>query len=472
MVNNPAGLLLSELSRKTSPGILPAVEALDRNKAALFNYLKSRLNSPFAAKALTVKILNLCAARYHFQARSTTLISQPYGLEVDPINNCNLACPGCVHSTHSRNLQLFEWNSGMLTPERFAAFLDIYGPAAIQLTLCNYGEPTLNPKTPDFIRLAKNYLLFTTLSTNMTAKRFDAEAYAASGLDFMTVSLDGATQPVYEKFRRKGDLDLAFANVAALVEAKKKLGKTRPLISWQFLAFEHNTHEIDDAIRIARTLGIDQFTVATPFDVSWDDPAIQPAAISPVTHVFRTDTEKTLAANWNPFSGEPAFAAVEREFETDWLNRLAAAPPDVHRDNSHSCHVCHWLYKNMVMDATGRIIPCCAAPQPGKDLVFGSFEGVNTDLFNSEKYRLARLSLADKPAYAAARASNPPRPRPPLPQLRLVQRSASRPNRRRPGPKLPQSRRPQPIRRPHHLRPEHLVNAAELAALCPRSVAS
>ena len=201
---------------------------LDRQKPALFRCLERAVGSPIAAKALTLKVLNLCLARYHFLARSTTLLSRPYGLEVDPINNCNLACPGCVHSSRSKDLHLFDWTSGMLSPDRFAAFLDRYGPYAVQITLCNYGEPLLNPHTPEFIRLAKRYLLLTTLSTNMTAKRFDAEAYAASGLDFMTVSLDGATQGVYERFRKKGDLELAFANIRSLVEAKRSLGQSAP----------------------------------------------------------------------------------------------------------------------------------------------------------------------------------------------------------------------------------------------------
>src|SRR5579863_156033 len=230
-----------------SPGIRPVLESVDRHKISMYNFLQRRVPSPVAAKALTLKVLNLCVARYHFRARSTTLLSRPYGLEVDPINNCNLACPGCVHSTRSKELHLFDWTSGMLSPERFTAFLDRYGPYAVQITLCNYGEPLLNPHTPEFIRLAKNYLLLTTLSTNMTARRFDAEAYAASGLDFMTVSLDGATQGVYERFRKKGDLDLAFANIRSLVEAKRRLGKSRPFISWQFLAFEHNVHEVETA---------------------------------------------------------------------------------------------------------------------------------------------------------------------------------------------------------------------------------
>jgi len=401
-----ANAILAEADREIAAGrgIAPLLGLLDVRKAELAAFFEERLGSPLAAKALSLKVMNLCVARYHFLARSTTLLARPYGLEVDPINNCNLACPGCVHSSRVKELELFEWTSGMLSRDRYEAFLKRYGPFAIQMTLCNYGEPLLNPLTPEFIRLGKNYLLTTTLSTNMTAKRFDAEAYAASGLDYMTVSLDGATQGVYERYRKKGDLALAFANMRALVEAKRRLGKRRPLISWQFLAFEHNAHEIGDALAMARGMGIDQFVVATPFDVSWDDPEVKPAGVAPATHIFRRDYEESQAENWNPFSGEAAAEAIGREFGATWMERLALQPEDIHRDNRQSKHVCHWLYKNMVMDATGRVIPCCAAPQPKADLVFANFTGGDAESFNSEKYRLARLSFADKTAYSKEKA--------------------------------------------------------------------
>lgn len=393
--------ILEELDRETASADLRTVcAALDRAKPALVGAILDRLRHPLPAQALTLKLLNLCLGRHHFRTRGTTLLSRPYGLEVDPINNCNLACPGCVHSSRSKELRLFDWNSGMLSPDRFAAFLDRYGPYALQIALCNYGEPTLSPHTPELIRLAKNYLLLTRLSTNMTARRFDAEAYAASGLDFMTVSLDGATQPVYERFRKKGDLDLAFANIRALVEAKRRLGKERPFISWQFLAFEHNAHEIEPALAIAKRLGVDQFRVAEPFDVSWDDPEVRPAAVAAATYDLTRNPEQTLADNWNPFGAASAAPAIEREFARSWTAQLT---PQFEADSPRSEHVCHWLYKNMVMDATGRIIPCCAAPQPAADLVFAQFNGAESeDSFNSEKYRIARISFADKSAAAAS----------------------------------------------------------------------
>ena len=60
----------------------------------------------------------------------------------------------------------------------------------------------------------------------------------------------------------------------------------------------------------------------------------------------------------------------------------------------------------MVMDATGRVIPCCAAPRPDADLVFDTFTDESPDSFNTEKYRLARLSFADKAAYRVARTGS------------------------------------------------------------------
>jgi hypothetical protein len=60
----------------------------------------------------------------------------------------------------------------------------------------------------------------------------------------------------------------------------------------------------------------------------------------------------------------------------------------------------------MVMDANGRILPCCAAPGPDIELVFSNFNHERPDdSFNSELYQEARLFFADKAAYQVERAS-------------------------------------------------------------------
>ncbi len=257
--------------------LMEMLETLDRAKPALFESLRKHFAFPIEAKALTQKILNLCLAKYHFLSRSTVVLSRPFGLVIDPSNSCNLACPGCVHSQQVKALKLFEWNPGLLAETRVGAFLKSYGPNATHAILCNYGEPLINPDTPKFARVAKSYLIQTWLSTNMSVPRFDADAYVESGLDFMVLSIDGATQPVYERFRRKGKLELVFENIRKLVEAKRRLGRPMPIVQWRFLAFEHNVHEIPLAMEKARELGVDQFAAAPAWDVSWDDPNIRPA---------------------------------------------------------------------------------------------------------------------------------------------------------------------------------------------------
>ncbi len=379
------------------------VAVLENSKASLYACLCGRFDAP-VAQVLTLKILNLFLARFHFEARSASLVSRPFGLVVDPSNVCQLACPGCVHSNHSEKFKLFDWPNGTLSEDRFSALLKLYGPYAIGVYFCSYGEPLLNLATPKLIQMAKRYLIGTGLSTSLSVRKFDADAYVESGLDYMVISIDGATQPVYEKFRRNGNLELVFDNIRKLVAAKRRLGKRTPTLSWHFLAFEHNAHEIPLAARRARELGVNRFRVVNPFDVGWDDPNIRPA---PVKAGLRRLDWLSLASrpeNWNPFPDRLDRAAIAREFDKSW-----DMPADTDDSPASAGHTCHWLYKNIAMDATGRITPCCGAPRPDINLVFDHFDGTNPDPFNAAKYREARAWFAaGSPALDDASAANAP----------------------------------------------------------------
>jgi MoaA/NifB/PqqE/SkfB family radical SAM enzyme len=381
--------LAHDLDRKlqqNSP-VLDVLTAVDAARSPLLKQLGSQAGD----KAMALKILNLLVARYHLQARSEHLYSRPFGLVVDPANGCNLTCPGCVHSEHSKAFQLFDWQKGMLSKERFQLLLRQYGAYGVQIMFCNYGEPTANLQTPEFIRLAKAYLIQTVLSTNLTVGRFDAEAYVASGLDFMYLSIDGATQPVYERFRQKGRIDLVFENIRKLVDAKKRLGMRTPILRWQFLAFEHNEHEIPMALERAREIGVDQFVVETPFDVSWDTAGVRVSKFPPTSYELTTDPESALRHNFTTKLAEIEEEQVEKEFARGWA---AAARGVVAESRPKSAHTCNWLYKNIVMDANGRILPCCGAPRPDLHLVFANFPA-EPDCFNSRDFQRARGYFAN-----------------------------------------------------------------------------
>jgi hypothetical protein len=126
----------------------------------------------------------------------------------------------------------------------------------------------------------------------------------------MVISIDGVTQPVYERFRLNGDLELVFSNIRKLVDAKRRLRKRTPVLAWKFLAFEHNAYEIPLAARMAREIGVNQFWVANPFDVTWDDQEIRPAPVKGYVRRLDLSSIASEADNWNPFPESLARGAI------------------------------------------------------------------------------------------------------------------------------------------------------------------
>ena len=103
----------------------------------------------------------------------------------------------------------------------------------------------------------RNETLFA-LARGLKARGLPARI-VASGLNYRVVSIDGATQPVYERYRVKGRLDVVLRNLDALVERRTKERATWPVVEWQFLAMKHNVDELDAARTRAIDAGVDVF---------------------------------------------------------------------------------------------------------------------------------------------------------------------------------------------------------------------
>src|SRR5687768_13314588 len=81
---------------------------------------------PYFAKLLYLKVTNYAIARYHHLRCDVRLTSRPVTLMLDPSNSCQLACPGCVHSTNWPFTNGLLWPAGVicLAEEIKAAILD------------------------------------------------------------------------------------------------------------------------------------------------------------------------------------------------------------------------------------------------------------------------------------------------------------------------------------------------------------
>lgn len=391
-------------------GTLEFMRSMDLFQTRLYErLLRTYSEEPFC-QLLALKLCNLAVGKYHFLNRHSVLLSKPFQLTVDPTNACQLECPGCVHSSNKEYADRFEWPRSTLPVHVYDDFLDHTGAWAFCAMLYNYGEPLLNKRFAEIVRASKKHLLFTITSTNLSMPLDQPDSIVASGLDRMVLSIDGTTQDIYEKYRRRGKLDLVLENVRKLVASKKKLGSRTPYLIWQFLTFAHNAHQVTDAIRKARELGINEILIHTPFEVAHDDPAIRAVAVrNRGAHRFIPWDGKWCSAERRRAASDMA-AEIQKCFEYSWERRFHETP-GIDEDRRRSGPTCDWLYHNVTMDGAGRIMPCCMAPdKSNKHVVFGNY--TDSDIVNSPMAKLARLSFADRQMYDAITKDLPEKSRP------------------------------------------------------------
>lgn len=378
----------------------------DAFRSKLFERLAAAYGDDLFAKLLAVKLSNLAVAQHHYRRRHADLVARPVQLTVDPTNACQLACPGCVHTANPERRELFDWPRLAMPASVHDAFLERTGPFAFSTLLYNYGEPLLHKDFPEFVRSAKRFLLFTHTSTNLSMPLPDTDALVASGLDRIVCSIDGATQDVYARYRRSGNLEMVLDNVRRLVAARKRSGRRTPYLVWQFLTFRHNAHQVRDAIRTARALGVDEAHIETPFGVEHDDADIQAVTVRERgRHVFaRWD------GNWcskrERRGVETAAPAIEREFARSWEERFDDETGGAEEPTRGAAPTCDWLYQNVTLDGARRVLPCCMAPEKtDKPLVFARFGLDDGDRLpnpaNTPMAFRARLAFGDRADYDA-----------------------------------------------------------------------
>lgn len=356
---------------------------VDRIQQAGFAEMRKAGMREDKARALILKICNYLVGKSQYLNRHEYIISSPYGLIVDPSNGCPLHCHGCLHNNLFRQKMSSDWPSGILEQNIFQKFIEKFGPGSATILFYNWGEPLLNKHTPGFIRQAKGYLAKTSLSSNLSTP-FDAEALVLSGLDYMILSVDGATKETYERYRCGGQFDLALDNMRRLVAARQKHNLATPYLSWQFLMFEHNRHEVEAVKRMADEIGVDEVKFALPYDVIWE-PGLQPVKDAEA----ETYTVAAPRAGSGRVETEVSSSFAEL-FAVKWVDKIVDIDPALFTRRTGS--TCKWLYTSLVMDANGRYLPCCYVPRKnsGFQYVFAEHAGNGGEPFNSEYYRFSR----------------------------------------------------------------------------------
>ena len=183
----------------------------------------------------------------------------PFTISVEPTTACNLRCPECPSG-----LRAFTRPTGNLRTDFFRKLMDELAPDLLWLIFYFQGEPYINPAFLDMVAYAKSKKIYTITSTNgHFLDDENARRTVESGLDRLIISLDGTTQEVYEQYRKEGDLKKVLQGAANVVKWKKALRSSTPHIIFQFLVVRPNEHQIPDAFRLARQIGVDEVKLKT-----------------------------------------------------------------------------------------------------------------------------------------------------------------------------------------------------------------
>lgn len=311
------------------------------------------------SKKLFRKLSNYIICEKEKGERKNFLTGLPYWLVIDPCNYCNLACPFCP-TGQGRGAR----GKGIFKPDDFEKILAEIGPELLHIDFVNWGEPTLNKDLFKMIRLAKSHNIDTKIDSNFNClEEKDMEEMILSGLDKVIVSLDGLTPETYAKYRVGGDFRKAMNNMVALVKKKKELGRDNPYVSWQFLVFRHNEHEVENARALAQDIGVDHIGI---------------------TKAFIGDPE------WFPSS--PLYSHYAVNGGDGGNGNKGAHTSDLFKQPQAA--MCDWPWETLVVNPNGSVSVCCSVEDEKDD--FGNiFSSPLSEIWNGPMYQLSRKYIKD-----------------------------------------------------------------------------
>ena len=187
----------------------------------------------------------------------TNLSLLPKKVRIDASTICQLKCEGCGFQRNGCS----GLGAGYLTADNFRSFIED-NPQIERVELSSFGEMFENPELINIMKIAyeANVRLEASMGVNFNrVTREQVEALVAYRFAFLSISIDGASQESYSKYRKGGDYDMVIENIRLLQMIKNAQNSELPQLQWQFIPNEYNELEIEKAIERARMLGMSFF---------------------------------------------------------------------------------------------------------------------------------------------------------------------------------------------------------------------
>lgn len=306
------------------------------------------------------KAANLMVAAGQYALKQPVMRAWPVVAKVDISPLCNLRCTVCVHALPS------EGSSPQLAEQRFSAAqrmpVDRYREIVRELagrtaavSLYYVGDPLMHPHLDEICDATREAGINAHVSSNFSFSLSDERlrSMLASGMTHLTVCVDGITQEVYGRTRVGGRIDQVLDNLRRLLRLRRESGRAAPRVEVQYIKFQHNLAQVDQARALCAELGVDQFTEF-----------------------------------WGTLDNYADFA----------VDRLGVRGPK----SPGALPLCPWPHFALIVRYDGGVIPCChhrvsAQYNPAADprVVGNVFDDGVWGVWNSPAYQAMRRMVAD-----------------------------------------------------------------------------
>lgn len=204
--------------------------------------------------------------------REPIVLANPYAISVEPAGFCNLRCPECPTGAG-----VLTRRGGVLALADYQGIIDQAAAHLMHINLFFQGEPMLNRAIIEMIAYASKKRIYSLISTNgqLFNEKLAKEVVQAQ-LKEIVFSVDGLTQKTYEVYRVGGQLQKLMAAVEMVVAEKRKSQSVYPLVTLQFIVFEHNQQEVALLPLFTHELGADRYVVKTAQFNNFGDGSVKP----------------------------------------------------------------------------------------------------------------------------------------------------------------------------------------------------
>ena len=315
----------------------------------------------------------------------------PTIIRLEACNECQLNCPACGIREAEQRIIEKGGGFGYLKFSDFKHFIDNHSFIKT-LELSNNGEIFLNPELDDIIKYAyeKGITLLANNGVNLnTVSEKTLENLVKYKFSSIFVSIDGATPDVYKIYRRGGDLNTVLNNIKIINKYKKQYDSEFPHLTWQFIVFGHNEHEIDLAKERAKELDMDiRFIANESPDYS---PVHNPEMVEEKTGIQFVDRNADETNNGEEVPQEDYSGTVDYE-ETDNAQDEEEQKVGV-VENDMGAEYCLGLVRFPQINFNGDLLGCCILAED--NFRVNVFKEGLLNALNSNDVLKAKLMLSD-----------------------------------------------------------------------------